>query len=155
MNEASDVITTRVMCSVRAAQPCDCDAMARLAAQLGYECSGDDVRKRLSNMQDPTAYAVFVAELLGGEIAGWIGVYLFRSVEKETHAEISGLVIDEKNRSLGIGKILISAAEQWTRSLGYSAISVRSNIKRTRAHWFYMRNGYHHVKVQKEFQKLI
>lgn len=138
---------------VRPAQPRDCEGMANLAGQLGYACTGEEVRKRLSHMQDTNQYAVFVAELPGGQIAGWIGAYLFRSVETGSCAEINGLVVDQSIRSRGIGKILLDAAEQWAWSIGCDAISVRSNIKRDRAHRFYTNNGYEHVKTQKEFRK--
>jgi GNAT superfamily N-acetyltransferase len=127
--------------------------MADLAVQLGYECTGEELQKRLSHMQDPSGYAVFVAELPEGRIAGWIGAYVFRSVETGSCVEISGLVVDQNVRSRGIGKMLLDSAEQWARSVGCDAISVRSNIKRDRAHRFYINNGYEHVKTQKEFRK--
>jgi GNAT superfamily N-acetyltransferase len=127
--------------------------MADLAVQLGYECTGEEVQKRLSQMQDPRQYAVFVAELGEGRIAGWIGAYLFRSVETRSCAEISGLVVDQAIRSRGIGKILLDTAEGWARSNGCDTVSVRSNVKRDRAHRFYSNNGYEHAKTQKEFRK--
>lgn len=145
-------MTLHSACTVRPAQPCDCDAMADLAVQLGYECTGEEVQKRLSHMEDP-GYAVFVAELPEGRIAGWIGACVFRSVETGSCVEISGLVVDQNVRSRGIGKMLLDSAEQWARSVGCGAISVRSNVKRDRAHRFYINNAYEHVKTQKEFRK--
>lgn len=153
MNQEPNVVTVQSACAVRPAQPCDCDAMAGLAAQLGYECTSEEVQERLNHMQDPRQYAVFVAELPGGQIAGWIGTYLFRSVETPSRAEINGLVVDSGVRSRGIGKLLLDAAEEWARSIGCEVISVRSNVKRDRAHRFYTVNGYEHVKTQKEFHK--
>ena len=95
MNEDPNVVTLRSTCLVRPAQPCDSNAMAGLAVQLGYACTGEQVYKRLSQMQDRDHYAVFVAELSGGQIAGWIGAYLFRSVETDSYVEINGLVVDQ------------------------------------------------------------
>jgi GNAT superfamily N-acetyltransferase len=153
MNEHHDVLTLHSACLVRPAQPRDSSAMAALALQLGYVCTGETVQKRLSEMEDADHYAVFVAELSGGQIAGWIGAYLFRSVETDSCAEINGLVVDQNLRSRGIGKMLIAAAEEWARRVRCQTISVRSNIKRDRAHRFYTSNGYDHVKTQKEFCK--
>lgn len=153
MNEHPNVVTLHSACLVRPAHPRDSNAMAGLALQLGYACTGEDIHKRLSHMQDPDHYAVFVAELSGGHIAGWIGAYLFRSVETDSCAEISGLVVDQNLRSRGIGKMLIDAAEEWAHRIRCHAISVRSNITRDRAHRFYTINGYNHVKTQKEFRK--
>src|SRR4029077_6147464 len=103
MNEDPNVVTLRsAWCLGRRAQPCDSNAMAGLAVQLGYACTGEQVYKRLSQMQDPDQYAVFVAEISGSQLAGWIGAYLFRSVETDSYVEINGLVVDQNVRSSGI-----------------------------------------------------
>lgn len=127
--------------------------MADLAGQLGYPCTGDQIRSRMDEMHDPNEYAVYVAELSTGGIAGWIGVFLFRAVALDKCAEINGLIVDQTIRSYGIGKILLGAAEQWARNVGCSAISVHSNIRRGRAHQFYTRNGYQWGKTQELFTK--
>jgi GNAT superfamily N-acetyltransferase len=127
--------------------------MADMAGQLGYPCTPEEVRRRIADMRDRDQYAVYVAEISEGEIAGWIGVYLFRSVELEAYAEISGLVVSEEARSRGIGQVLLEAAEEWARGAGCAIISVRSNIRRKRAHGFYEKNGYEWTKTQKTFFK--
>jgi len=43
---------------------------------------------------------------------------------------------------------LLDAAEKWARGVGCDAISVRSNVKRERAHQFYRDNGYIDVKIR-------
>ncbi len=153
MKEEHDVVPLQRTCEIRTAQADDCEAIAYLARQLGYECSAEEVRKRLDDMQDATQYLVLVASLPEGQIAGWIGAYVFRSVETGSYGEISGLVVDQRIRSRGIGKTLLAAAEEWARTLGYDVISVRSHVMRNRAHRFYQRNGYENVKAQKEFHK--
>jgi GNAT superfamily N-acetyltransferase len=153
MKQPANVVSVQSTCAVRPAQPCDCEAMADLAGQLGYECTGEEVRKRLRDMQDSNQYAVFVAELPERQIAGWIGASLFRSIETASCVEINGLVVDNGIRSRGIGKILLSAVEEWARSIGFDVISVHSNVTRDRAHRFYLNNGYAQVKTQKEFRK--
>ena len=129
--------------------------MADLAVQLGYQCSGEEVRDRLTHMSDLNQYAMFVAEIPGGQMAGWVGAYVFRSVETPSCAEISGLVVDQNLRSRGIGKVLLDAAERWARRIGCQTMSVRSNVKRDRSHQFYLNHGYQHVKTQKEFHKTL
>ncbi|HVA62610.1 MAG TPA: GNAT family N-acetyltransferase [Terriglobales bacterium] len=142
-------------CAIRPPRPTDLDRMAALAGQLGYPSTAEQVRARLEHMQDPGGYAVFVAELPGGPLAGWIGVYMFRTVETDSHAEISGLVVDEALRSRGVGKLLLDAAEAWARSRGCGTMTVRSNVIRDRAHAFYERYGYLCTKTQKTFRKRI
>lgn len=143
------------MSTVRPPRPNDYDKMADLAAQLGYQSTKEEISARLAEMQDSSQYAVYVAELPGGRIAGWIGVHVFRSVETNPCAEISGLVVDQQIRSRGIGKILLRTAENWARSRGCDAVSVLSNVKRDRAHRFYTNNGYELVKTQMSFRKRV
>jgi GNAT superfamily N-acetyltransferase len=153
MHQEIKLVSSQSAYAVRLAQPRDSDRIAELAGQLGYSCTEEEVRKRLGQMQDANHYAVFVAELPTSQIAGWIGLYIFRAVELETVAEISGLIVDEDIRSCGIGKMLLDAADEWARRVGCHVISVRSNVKRDRAHQFYTYNGYEHVKTQKELRK--
>jgi GNAT superfamily N-acetyltransferase len=153
MNGPSDRALARCACTVRAPMHDDYDRLAELAGQLGYPSTADQVRARLSEMRDPKECAIYVAELSDGQIAGWIGVYIFRSIEMDKLAEINGLVVGEEIRSRGIGKVLLDAAEEWARDRGCAIISVHSNVKRVRAHDFYKRNGYEWHKNQESFRK--
>jgi len=106
-------------------------------------------------MNDPTQYGAFVAVRPHGEVVGWISVYVLRALELDPFAEISGLVVDGRLRSRGIGKALLKAAEDWASGIGLAVISVNSNITRERAHRFYVSNGYELVKTQNIFRKSI
>jgi GNAT superfamily N-acetyltransferase len=134
---------------IRPSRAEDHGRMAELAGQLGYPSTGGDIAKRLAGMEGRRDYAVFVAQLASGELAGWIGV------EADWRAEISGLVVDERVRSQGIGPKLLERAEEWARERGCAAIGLRSNVIRDRAHGFYERLGYEHYKTQKSFRKKI
>ena len=153
MHQEIKLVLTQSSYAVRMAQPRDSDRIAELGGTTWLSVHREEVRGRLSQMQDANQYAVFVAELPTGQIAGWIGLYVFRAVEMETVAEISGLIVDENVRSCGIGKMLLDAAEEWAQRVGCRVISVRSNVKRDRAHQFYTNNGYEHIKTQKELRK--
>ena len=82
-------------------------------------------------------------------------MFVFRSIADEPRVEISGLVVDERLRSQGIGEKLLARAEQWAREKGYRTIGLRCNVIRARAHAFYERHGYQHVKTQKSFRKIM
>ena len=138
---------------VRPPRPQDFARMADLASQLGYDAAVGDIARRLDGMRHSKEHAVFVAELPDGEIAGWIGVFIYRGVELDARAEISGLIVDERFRSQNVGLRLLERAEQWARDNGCTEASLRSNVIRDRAHKFYERNGYTHTKTQKSFRK--
>jgi GNAT superfamily N-acetyltransferase len=137
---------------IREAQPRDYARIAELAGQLGYPSSADEIAKRLDGMQHSNEHAVFVAQV-GSDLAGWLAVFVYRVVEADPRAEISGLVVDERYRSQRIGMHLLARAEDWARKNGCRAIGLRSNVIRDRAHAFYERHGYRHVKTQKSFRK--
>ena len=80
-------------------------------------------------------------------------MFVYRTVEAEARAEVSGLVVDERFRSQRVGESLLARAEQWARENGCQSIGLRSNVIRDRAHAFYERHGYAHVKTQKAFRK--
>jgi GNAT superfamily N-acetyltransferase len=138
---------------IRAAQAPDHARMAELAEQLGYPSTPEEIARRLQGIDGSADAAVFVAELAGGEIAGWIAVFVYRTVEADARAEVSGLVVDEGFRSQRVGEHLLAHAEEWAREAGCQAIGLRSNVIRERAHAFYERHGYTHVKTQKAFRK--
>ena len=69
------------------------------------------------------------------------------------YVEISGLVVDEKERRQGIGKILLLEAEKWTRELGYGSLRVRTNAKRCEAQAFYEGLGLQKAKEQFVYTK--
>jgi GNAT superfamily N-acetyltransferase len=155
MPEQLNRFSEKSMCSVRPPEPRDYDKIADLASQLGYSSTAEQVQKRIDAMANSSQYAVYVAELPAGQIAGWIGLYVFHSVEQDGCVGISGLIVDQQIRSRGVGKALLDAAEKWARSLNCTAISVHSNVTRERAHQFYTRNRYEYVKAQKYLVKAL
>ena len=138
---------------IRPAQGSDSARIADLAGQLSYPSTPEEIAQRLSGTKDSTDHAVFVAELATGEIVGWIAVFVYRAVEADARAEISGLVVEERFRSQRVGERLLARSEEWARERGCKVIGLRSNVIRERAHAFYERRGYTHVKTQKSFRK--
>jgi GNAT superfamily N-acetyltransferase len=138
---------------IRAAQAADHARIAELAGQLSYPSTPEEIARRLQGLQGTADAAVFVAEPETGEIAGWIAVFVYRTVEADARAEVSGLVVDERFRSQRVGERLLARAEEWARDADCQVIGLRSNVIRERAHAFYERHGYAHVKTQKAFRK--
>ncbi len=138
---------------IRPAQPSDHARIAELAGQLSYRSTPEEIARRLQGLNGSREATVLVAELAAGEIAGWIAVFVYRTVEADARAEVSGLVVDERFRSQGVGERLLARAEEWARENGCQVIGLRSNVIRNRAHAFYERHGYTHVKTQKAFRK--
>jgi GNAT superfamily N-acetyltransferase len=135
------------------AQITDAPRLATLCIQLGYPASKDDIIKRLEDLRDDQEQVTFVARTPRGEVIGWIGAFLRKTLMVDKHVQISGLVVDEVHRGQGIGEQLVEAVECWAGEHGCKTIFVRSNVNRTGAHRFYARLGYQQIKTSRTFKK--
>jgi GNAT superfamily N-acetyltransferase len=143
---------TSVTAIVRLADIADAPALASLSTQLGYAVNGETIKQRLIGLQKDPAHTVFAAEA-DGAVIGWLHVFLHQLLESELMAEVGGLVVDQKARGTGVGRLLMDRAEQWARDHGCAAVTLRTNIVRKDAHAFYEKLGYANVKTQHTYRK--
>lgn len=153
--------------SIRRARVDDAPEVARLAGELGYPGAADQMRQRLETIGASSDHAVFAAErgaCAVGEpgacagrsaapLLGWIHVARRILLESGECAEIVGLVVVVGARRAGVGRRLVAAAEQWSRSLALQRIVVRSNAVRTESHEFYPALDYALAKSQRVYVK--
>lgn len=140
---------------VRVATERDAVSIAKLAGELGYPSTPEDIARRMRNLEPRSRHTVLVAESASGEVIGWAHISVNDLIEGDTRAELNGLVVGEGHRNLGAGALLLEQAEGWARALGCHALNVRSNVIRTRAHHFYEKMGYENYKTQKAFRKIL
>lgn len=137
---------------VRDATLQDAAALAILAGQLGYVCTENQVREGMTAyIGDPDSRIVVVEEK--DVVVAWISLDVVRHFYVLPYVEISGLVVDEKERRQGIGKILLLEAERWARELGVGSLRVRTNAKRREAQAFYESLGLQKTKEQFVYTK--
>lgn len=139
---------------IRAAQPGDANAIARLATELGYPSSEKEMRERIERLLQSDAYVLVVAEQ-GSEVIGWIAAERRLLIETGERAEIVGLIVTQNARRAGIGQALVHVAEQWAREQGLPRMTVRSNVARAESHPFYERLGYVRAKTQHAYLKTL
>jgi GNAT superfamily N-acetyltransferase len=138
--------------TIRPARVADADAVAALAKQLGYDASPDAVADRLTRLLGRHDQRFLVADE-GGRAVGWIHMLVSEYVEAEAFVLIGGLVVDSAYRKQGIGRRLLTEAEEWAALQGCAAVRLSSSEKRTEAHAFYQRAGYMKLKTQYAFAK--
>ena len=137
---------------IRRARPEDRDALARLATELGYPTTPEQMAERLVRIDLDPLHAVFVAD--AGEAAiAFVHVLETRTLESPAHAEIAGLVVAEGARGRRVGARLVEAADAWARERGLPELRVRSNVMRLDAHRFYEREGFRLAKTQKVYSR--
>jgi ribosomal protein S18 acetylase RimI-like enzyme len=138
--------------TVRPAELDDAAAITALTAQLGYTASADDIRARLAVLVGDDRHAVFVAER-GGQVVGWAHVADVPMVQDRAGADLEGIVVAAEERGSGVGRSLVTAAEEWARGRDLAVLRVRSRSSRQAAHAFYRRLGFEDVKTSLVFAR--
>ncbi len=141
--------------ALRGVQLEDAAAVAELSCQLGYQTTGADVARRLEAMLPLEGDHAILVSTADGEVVGWGESEICRHVQSEPYALLTGLVVREEARSLGVGRHLCAAIEDWARSRGIATMRVTSRSTRERAHTFYLREGYSEIKTSKVFEKAL
>lgn len=139
---------------IRSATPGDVDPLAELSTQLGYPSSVEQTAGRLAPILASDDHLVLVAESVDG-VVGWIHVFLALRVESGPFAEIGGFVVTETLRGQGIGRALLTAAEEWVRRRGVAKLRVRTRSTRHGAQAFYQRLGFAPTKEQQVLDKVV
>jgi GNAT superfamily N-acetyltransferase len=138
---------------IRAATMDDCADIARLSGELGYPSSIEQIGANLGKLLGSVDCFVAVAAEAGARVSGWMVVERRLALESGEQAEITGLVVANSARRTGVGRALVSAAEQWAAERGLTNVRVRSNIARGESHPFYERLGYMRSKTQHCYAK--
>jgi GNAT superfamily N-acetyltransferase len=146
-------ISARQELTIRSACVADAARLAALSGVLGYAAAAAELGPRLERLLASPRDVVLVAELDGGEVAGWLHGAEQELLESGRRCEILGLVVDPEHRGRGIGRSLVGAVEAWARARGLETIAVRSNVVRTESHPFYERLGYTRAKTQHAYRK--
>jgi GNAT superfamily N-acetyltransferase len=113
-----------------------------LLAELGYPSSAEETHARLERLLASDADRVLVSShgeaLLGvGCVHRFLGIH-----DTEPIALITAIVVTERARGSGVGRVLLGALEEVARAWGCRRVLVTSANHRAHAHIFYERRGY-------------
>lgn len=139
---------------VRRVAPEDAAAVVDLSGQLGYEISVEAVAERIRELASSVSQVAFVA-CGGTEVVGWIEATIEHHLQSQPHVLITGLVVKDGMRSLGVGKRLCAEVEAWSRQQSIATVRVTSRMTRERAHRFYLREGFTQIKTSAVFEKIL
>ena len=155
MQRSRESLTTREIedrqILVRSAEKADAGALAQLMGELGYPTRTSEMEMRLETIFRDPEYRTFVA-VIDGTVCGMIGTCSMKSHEhNNVGGRIIAVVVSEKQRSRGVGRALIHAAETDFASRNIRRIALTTRLTREKAHLFYehlgyTRNGFRFVK---------
>jgi GNAT superfamily N-acetyltransferase len=126
---------------IRPATVQDVPELAVLLGELGYPCTEDFARQKISLLAGP--YDTILVAVAGGAVAGVISVHLMPIFHMAGMlGKITALVVAHAYRGTGCGRLLVQAAHAFATERGVMRIEVVSGNHRPDAHRFYRRLGY-------------
>src|SRR5258705_13959629 len=108
---------------VRPAESRDVTAVARLAGELGYPSTAEQVKDRLAYLEGDPRHAAFVAAVTEDEVIGWIHLSEVYSLASGPHAEITNLVVGSRFRVAGTRPLLGERGELGAREQGLAGLA--------------------------------
>jgi GNAT superfamily N-acetyltransferase len=137
---------------LRDAKPGDAAPLTELIRFLGHEISEKAVRKNIAALKK--AGETPLVATLDKRVVGMIGIHRMVTIHRDAPVgRIPVLVVAKEAQGLGLGRMLVDAAEQWCRKKGCKLIEVTSNDRRADAHAFYRHMGYERTSIR-FFKKL-
>jgi GNAT superfamily N-acetyltransferase len=112
-----------------------------LLSQLGYEMSTAELQRRCDEVAAAPEHCALVAET-AGRVVGLMHVFARPALENPREAVVQAIVVDAAFRRFGVGRELMTAAENWGRERGCRFVVLSSNTARAPAHAFYAELGY-------------
>ena len=122
--------------------------MAGLCEQLGYPSSVERIQRRFARLVGDDVRTLVAAQPRsdGEAVIGLATVHLRFTINHDTPiGQLTMLVVDEKNRTHGVGRALVDEAERWARMRGCKRFVVTTALHRADAHAFYERLNYKHT----------
>ena len=141
------------MILIREAVEEDAEPLAKLATELGYKTTKDDVAKRFSKLKIKEGHHIYVA--VEKKVVGFISFEHYETIYCDSGINITGFVVEEEQRNKGIGRTLMEAVEKYAITNKFAFIRASSGSKRIEAHEAYRRLGFDSEKEQKRFLKKI
>lgn len=129
----------------------DIETVRQLLNELGYPLDKDKLLTNIDHVHQKNGI-IFVAEI-NREVVGCLSAMVNVGLAEGLFGEILSLVVSEKHRGKGIGKILVEQAEEWLKPKT-DRVRIRANTLRLDAHRFYKSLGYQEIKTQISFIKI-
>lgn len=139
---------------IRPARPEDAAALTKLnREEMGYDYLHEKTAENLSHLLADGRNKILVA-VAGEEVIGYVHLVDYDLLYADHMKNIMGIAVRSDCRRQGVGKALLTAAEEWAKSSGADGVRLVSGSTRTGAHAFYRSLGYEGNKTQLNLKKI-
>jgi ribosomal protein S18 acetylase RimI-like enzyme len=138
--------------AIREAIASDAKNIAYLASQMGKELDEYTAKERIEGFLARDNELLLIAEK-GEQALGLVSIIANYEALSGIQARVDIIVVDAAARRMGVGKMLMSKAEEWAREKGSKSLKLVSNVARVESHEFYGKLGYIKTKEQAQFRK--
>jgi GNAT superfamily N-acetyltransferase len=116
--------------------------VTELLLALGYPSPSAEITRRIADANASADTAVFVAES-AKHVVGVVSVHCLPLFHANGFlGRITSLVVSPESRQRGVGRLLVTAAEEFARKHGCARVELTSGDRRPDAHTFYESLGY-------------
>jgi ribosomal protein S18 acetylase RimI-like enzyme len=130
----------------------DAAAIAEInRAALGYDFPLESTQDQLARIIKAPNVVLFVA-VDGAEVLGYIQLSDYENTYHRPLKNLITLATSPRHQRRGVGRLLLTAGEQWARADGACGVRLVTGLNRVDARKFYAANGY---EVRKEQTNLI
>ena len=132
---------------IRDAKPGDAAELVELTNLLEHHVDAKGVKKLMAALAKQKLPQLVAT--LDKKVVGLAGIHAMTAIHRDKPVgRITILVVAEKARGRGIGRILCEAAEDRLRKFGCGIVEVTSNDRLTAAHAFYRHMGYERTSIR-------
>jgi GNAT superfamily N-acetyltransferase len=116
--------------------------VTELLLALGYPSPSAEITRRIADANASADTAVFVAES-AKHVVGVVSIHCLPLFHANGFlGRITSLVVSPESRQRGVGRLLVTAAEEFARKHGCARVELTSGDRRPDAHTFYESLGY-------------
>jgi GNAT superfamily N-acetyltransferase len=127
---------------VRLCKPEDAAAASALLDELGYQVSPHAAAERVERLNGTGSDPIFIAGEHGRPL-GLIALHRCHMIQyRSPVARITALVVDQRSRRRGIGRLLVNHALRWAEQRKCELVELTSALNRAEAHAFYRDLGF-------------
>jgi N-acetylglutamate synthase-like GNAT family acetyltransferase len=138
---------------IRDAEKDDCEAIARLLAELGYPNTPQFAAKKINRLSKKINNRILIATV-DSMIVGALSLHIVPLLHQAGDlCRVTAIIVSKDYRGKSIGRRLMEIAEAYAQSNGCIKVEITSGDHRNEAHSFYRQIGY--KEVSRRFIKLL